>query len=624
MVTGVRTGLSPQAAASRSVQRTQFALLGATVIGLLAFAPIGLSADKSGHFLRSLFQVVAISLLLSWVLAVTVVPLLGSYLLKAGKSADGDALYSGWGYAPYLALIRLGLRRCWSASLIIVAITGACLWGFGYVKQGFFPMTDSPLFFIDYYLPQGTDIRATADEVASLERVLQQDQSVVDVTSFIGRGPARFMATMRPEQPNPAYAHLLVRVADVTEMDQVMARSREKLAAVALDAELQIRRSQFTSSGPSKIEARFYGSDPDVLRRLSDKALDIYLAHDLIDLKTDWRQRELQIVPRFDEERARVAGVGRSDVYRSLAFATYGVRIGLFRDADKLIPIIARAPHDERVDVRGLSDRMVWSSTQHSHIPMSQVVSAFELQPEDNTIYRRDRTRTISALANPPPGHNVIRVFNQVRPDVEAIALPPGYRLEWGGEYEASQDAQRMLLLKVPLTFGIMFLITVLMFGRMRQPIVIWLTVPMIVCGVVISLLVTDMSFTFPAFLGFLSLSGMLIKNCIVLVDEIDKRLAEGAKTLDVIAAASVSRLRPVMLAAGTTIAGMSPLLADPFFAEMAVCIMGGLAFATLLTLVAVPVFYRIAMGRMLTAGEPVVAEAAGVDAQAGPEAAPG
>jgi multidrug efflux pump subunit AcrB len=187
---------------------------------------------------------------------------------------------------------------------------------------------------------------------------------------------------------------------------------------------------------------------------------------------------------------------------------------------------------------------------------------------------------------------------------VEAIEMPAGYRFEWGGEYESSQDAQRLLLRKVPLTFGIMLLITILMFGKLRQPLVIWLTVPMTVCGVVISLLATDLSFTFPSFLGFLSLSGMLIKNCIVLVDEIDQRMAEGRAELATIAEACVSRLRPVMLAAGTTIAGMSPLLADAFFREMAVCIMGGLAFATLLTLVAVPVFYRIAFARELARGE--------------------
>jgi multidrug efflux pump subunit AcrB len=187
---------------------------------------------------------------------------------------------------------------------------------------------------------------------------------------------------------------------------------------------------------------------------------------------------------------------------------------------------------------------------------------------------------------------------------VEAIELPPGYWFEWGGEFEASIEANEMLIGKVPLAFGIMLLITLMMFGKLRQPIVIWLTVPMTVCGVVVGLLVTDLSFTFPSFLGFLSLSGMLLKNCIVLVDEIDKRFDEQGMTLEVMLQASISRMRPVLLAAGTTIAGMSPLLADAFFMEMAVCIMSGLAFATLLTLVAVPVFYRIALGKRIAAAE--------------------
>ena len=272
------------------------------------------------------------------------------------------------------------------------------------------------------------------------------------------------------------------------------------------------------------------------------------------------------------------------------------MQIGLFRDRDKLLPIISRAPVEERNDIRTLPDRLVWSPTQRAHIPMSQIVSRFDLKPEDNRILRRQRIRTMTAQANAPDGHNVTQVFNGMRGEVEAIPLPPGYSLEWGGEFEGSAEARVLLLNKVPLTFGSMFLITVLMFGRLRQPIVIWLTVPMVVCGVVVSLLVTDLPFTFPSFLGLLSLSGMLIKNCIVLVDEIDKRMAEDGASLTVIEEASVSRLRPVMLAAGTTIAGMSPLLGDAFFLEMAVCIMGGLAFATLLTLVAVPVFYRIAL----------------------------
>jgi multidrug efflux pump subunit AcrB len=221
---------------------------------------------------------------------------------------------------------------------------------------------------------------------------------------------------------------------------------------------------------------------------------------------------------------------------------------------------------------------------------------------DDSMIFRRDRVRTIAALANPPVGRNPTRVFDEIRGEVEAIALPAGYRLEWGGEYEASLEANETLTSKIPMAFGLMLLVTFLMFGKVRQPLVIWLTVPMIVCGVVLSLLITDLSFTFPSFLGFLSLSGMLIKNCIVLVDEIDKRLAEETWQLETVVDASVSRLRPVLLATGTTIAGMAPLLRDAFFREMAVCIMGGLAFATLLTLIAVPVFYRIAMGRRLQA----------------------
>ncbi|MDG1204779.1 MAG: efflux RND transporter permease subunit, partial [Pseudomonadales bacterium] len=270
------------------------------------------------------------------------------------------------------------------------------------------------------------------------------------------------------------------------------------------------------------------------------------------------------------------------------------------RDTDKLIPIVARAPADERIDLPGLSDRTVWSPTQRSHIPMSQIIDGFDLVPEDSLIFRQNRVRMVSALSNPPVGQNFTRVFEEMRADVEAIKLPPGYQLEWGGEYEGSQEARQTLGARIPVTFALMFFVTILMFGKLRQPIVIWLTVPMTVCGVVLSLLITDLSFTFPSFLGFLSLSGMLIKNCVVLVDEIDKNIEEDGMNLSSIVAASVSRLRPVMLAAGTTIIGMSPLLSDAFFKEMAVCIMGGLAFATLLTLIALPVFYRIAFSAAL------------------------
>ena len=614
MVIGVRRGLTPAEAAAQSVGRTQYALLGATIIGIVAFGPISLSNDNSGHFLRSLFQVVALSLLLSWVLAISVVPLFGKYLLRSGKEVNRETdggignegvrsdahLYQGILFAPYRLMLRFGLRYAWLSVLIIIGITASCLWAFQFVQQGFFPKTNTPLYYVDYRLPEGSDILTTQVDVLDIEAQLSKQVGVEGVTSFIGRGATRFTTIMKPEQPNPAYAQMVVRVGDVEQMNDMMNESRAWLVNAYPDAEVQVTRAEFTPSGSSKIEARFSGPDATVLRGLAEQTLDLYLQHDLPDRKTDWRQPVMQLVPVFDKERAQLAGVTRSDLSQALAFATFGVQVGLYREADKLLPIVARAPMHERGDIENLLNRMVWSPTARQHTPMSQIVSSIELQTDNATIFRRDRQRTIKAQANPPLGDNPTATFNRIRGDIEAIELPVGYKLEWGGEYEASKQADATITQRIPLAFGIMFFITILMFGRLKQPIIIWLTVPMTICGVVLGLLATDLAFTFPSFLGFLSLSGMLIKNCIVLVDEIDKRFDEIGFSIDTMIEASISRLRPVLLATGTTIAGMAPLLGDAFFLEMAVCIMAGLAFATLLTLMAVPVFYRLALGRKI------------------------
>ena len=600
MVIGVRRGLSPAEAASGSVRRTQFALLGATIIGITAFGPISLSNDAGGHFLRSLFQVVAISLLLSWVLAITVVPLLGSYLLKAREAVAEKDLYTGILYAPYRGLLGFGLRRSWITTILIIGVTGACIYSAQYMKQAFFPSTNTPLFYVDYRLPEGSDIHSTLDGVIELESLISEYEGVEAVTSFVGRGATRFTTIMKPEQPNSSYAQLVVRVYNLDEMDRLMSQIDARLQAEKPDAQIQVTRAEFTSGSTSKFEVRFSGPDNEVLRDLGEQALSIYLEHDLIDRKIDWRQPALKLVPEFNETRARLAGITRADLAQSLAYSSQGISVGIFRDADKVIPIVARAPLEERGGIERLMDRLAWSPTQQTYIPISQIVSRFELQAEDATIFRLDRFRTVQAQANPPKGFNFNLLFAEVRGQIEAIPLPPGYRMEWGGEFEANSRAYEVINQKIPFALLIMFVITVLMFGKLKQPIVIWLTVPMTFCGVALGLLATDLSFTFPSFLGFLSLSGMLIKNCIVLVDEIDKRFDESDFSLATMTEASISRLRPVILAAGTTIAGMSPLLADAFFKEMAVCIMSGLAFATLLTLLAVPVFYRIALGKRL------------------------
>ncbi|MBV1876621.1 MAG: efflux RND transporter permease subunit [Pseudomonadales bacterium] len=601
MVIGVRRGLSPAAAASESVGRTQYALLGATIIGIMAFGPISLSNDNAGHFLVSLFQVVAISLLLSWVLAITVVPLFGKYLLKPTTIVDEGTLYSGRFFAPYRFLLNFGLRHAWLTSIAIIIVTFACISSFQFVKKGFFPTTNTPLFYVDYWLPEGTDIHTTATDIVQLESLVAELPGVTAVSSFIGRGASRFSATISPEQPSSAYAQMIVRVDDIKQMNAIMSQAGKQLRGLSPDADIQVSRAEFSPSGNSKIEARFLGPDAGVLRDLAEQAQQVFLQHNLRDRKIDWRQPVLQLVPKFDESRARLAGITRTDLSQALAYATFGVQVGLFRDDNKLLPIIARAPANERDDIESLMERLVWSPDQQRHVPLSTIISSMELQTTNAIINRRDRVREIEALANPPFGHNTARTFEKIRGEVEAIPLPPGYVLVWGGEYEGAQRSNKSFASKIPLALGSMFLVTILMFGRLRQPIIIWLTVPMTVCGIVLGLLATNLSFTFPSFLGMLSLSGMLIKNCIVLVDEIDKRFDEQGYTLQVMLEASISRMRPVLLAAGTTIAGMSPLLGDAFFLEMAVSIMGGLAFATLITLLAVPVFYRVALGKQIS-----------------------
>ncbi|BBI74929.2 hypothetical protein HAALTHF_42610n [Vreelandella aquamarina] len=265
---------------------------------------------------------------------------------------------------------------------------------------------------------------------------------------------------------------------------------------------------------------------------------------------------------------------------RLYSLPSSGIRAGTYREGEHLLPIVARPPAAERDDVALLENRNVWSAAQQRFVPISQVVSSFDTDSEEALIQRRNRVRTLTVGADPAEGYTAAQAFGGIREEIEAMTLPPGYQLSWGGEHEDSGDAQEALAQQLPISLLVMLLTSILLFGKLKQPLIIWLVVPMSVCGVVIGLLVTGLPFSFTALLGMLSLSGMLMKNAIVLVDEIDGQIKEGKARFSALVDASISRLRPVFLAAGTTILGMLPLLADAFFNSMAVTIMGGLAFA--------------------------------------------
>ena len=593
MLINMQRGMKAPAAASEAARRTQVPLLGATVIGIMAFAGIGLSPDATGEFLFSLFAVIGMSLMLSWVLAITVTPLFGTYLLKVAPDAHERDPYAGLTYGAYRNVLKGALQVRTLTIVGLVAITAASYYGFGHVKQQFFPDSSTPLFFVNYELRQGSDIHATARDIELISDIIEEQPGVTSVASFIGQGASRFMLTYAPEQPNPAYGQLIVRTENIEMIDSLAAGLRNVLSRTFPAAQIRTERLVFGPGGGAKIEARFQGPDAQVLRTLAKQAAQIFRESGaLIDIRHDWRQRGLALQPYVNAERARLAGVSRTDVSQSLQYGADGIRAGTYWEGDEEIPIFVRAPLAEREGANALDNRLVFSSSAQTYLPITQVVDRFETRAEETLIRRRDRVRTLTVLADPANGLTPDQALKTVMSRVESMPLPRGYQLQWGGEYENAGKAQASLGRQMPISFLVMLIISILLFGKLRQPLIIWLVVPMAGCGVVAGLLGTGLPFSFTALLGLLSLSGMLMKNAIVLVDEIDAQIAEGKERFNAIVEASVSRLRPVLLAAGTTILGMVPLLGDAFFASMSVTIMGGLAFASILTLVAVPVFY--------------------------------
>ncbi|MCP4767901.1 MAG: efflux RND transporter permease subunit [Gammaproteobacteria bacterium] len=589
----LQKGQDAKQASIEVVKQTALPLLGATVIAILAFAAIGTSDDNTGEFCRSLFQVVLISLMLSWVTAVSVTPLLCVMFLKPpAAGAEQKDPYESLLYRSYKGLLLGAIRRKVIAIGLVVAVFASALWGFGLVQQSFFPPSTRPQFMVDLWLPQGTHIDRMTAKVESIEDYVKGLEGVTHVTSLVGKGGMRFLLTYTPEKTNSAYAQLLVDVEEPEFLDSLLPQVESHLADNYPDLLGYASRFQLGPGSTGKIQARFSGPDGKVLRQLAEQTQAIYHAdYDSKAVRTDWRQRVKLVQPTLAEEQANLNGITRNDVANTILQAFQGATVGIYRENDLLLPIIMRAEQQYRSDISSIQNLQIWSPAAGAMIPLRQVVSGFESTFEDEIIQRRNRKPTITVYSDPNTGL-ASNLFTRVRAKVEALDLPPGYELEWGGEYEDSGNAQAGLVASLPMFIMAMILITVVLFNSLKQPLIIWLTVPLSLIGVTVGLLSTGQPFGFMALLGFLSLIGMLIKNAIVLIDEINLQWGEGKQLLDAIVDSGASRLRPVLMAASTTALGLIPLLFDAFFVSMAVTIIFGLGFATLLTMVVVPVLY--------------------------------
>lgn len=600
---GMQKRLSKVEAASLIVKQTKWPLLAATFIAIIAFAPIGLSPDATGEFASSLFYVLLISLLLSWVTAITITPFFASLLFKNNaitkqdNNEEHDDPYKGGIYRAYKRVLEFTLKLPKATMLVMLLLFVSAGYGFGFVKQAFFPSSNLPMFYLEYRLPSGSDIRATSEVGAELELYTGQLDKVQFVSSTIGRGATRFMLTYKMEMNYSNYGQLIIRVKDKDSIVPVIANLREHLAINYPSVESKITRVNIGPASGAKIEARISGSDPIVLRQLSDQTKQILAADKgAMNITDDWKNMTKVIRPVFNAKAAREVGIAKSDIDNLLLTNYRGKAVGVYRDGTERLPILIRLPADERQTINTLEDMQIYSPVLRQYVPITQVVSEFKLEFEDPVIMRRDRKRTITVMAD----HDILsdetaaQLFARVKPKIEQIELPSGYQITWGGEFEASGKAQKPIFSSLPLGYGMMFIITILLFNSFRTATVIWTTVPLAIIGVSFGFLTTGIPFGFMSLLGLLSLSGMLIKNGIVLVEQINLEKAEGRAFYDAIVHASVSRVRPVSMAAITTVLGMLPLLTDDFFKSMAVVIMFGLSFATVLTLIVVPVMYSL------------------------------
>ena len=599
MMIGLSKGKSKRQAAKEVVSQNRYPLLGATVIAITAFAPIGLSPDTTGEFIGSLFWVLCYSLFLSWLTALTLTPFFFDMfypdkLESVGQSSDNDP-YKGIVFVVFRRLLTYAIHYRFVTLTLAIALLAGVLSFSGQVKNAFFPNATTPLFFVDLWLPEGADILQTEETVKRLESRVNDMDQVVQVTSVTGGGAQRFTLTYSPEQRYASFGQLIVETRDKASREARMEEVIEQLRTDFPNVHYKVQALQVGPSAKASLEARIFGEDPEELRKIGVRVQAIFENEPLADsVRLSWGNREAVIVPEFLEEQARRLGVSRESLHQALLLNNQGQQVGVYREGSDLIPIIMRSREEQRFDIENLTSINVWSEEQGRYVSAGNVINAINTELRDPLIKRRNRERMLAVYAEPMPlsGETAASVLERIRPQVDALELPHGYSIEWGGEYETSSEAQTSLFSSLPLGLLGMFIISMLLFGSFRQALSIWMIVPLMMIGIIGGLVLLGAPFTFMALLGTLSLIGMVLKNAIVLVEEINIQLEQQDDAFTAVVEAAVSRVRPVLMAAVTTMLGMIPLFSDAFFASMAVVIVFGLGVATVLTLVVLPVVY--------------------------------
>ncbi len=594
MLVGVERGKSIEDAASESVEGSKWAMLGGTFIAVLAFAPVGLSKAQAGEFLRSLLQVVGISMLLSWFAALIAAPVLGKFMLKASKQ-EGDP-YDRFLFRLYRSILEGCLRHRTLTIIATVAMFSVSMYLFTAIETSFFPDAETVYYSVDLWSQEGTSIEAQERNTKELADYIASQPGVKNITQFIGGGGLRFMLTYSPPENNTAFSQLMIETEDGAMTRPILMKTQEYINERMPHAEGICRLFARGSGMSEKIGVRFYGEDPVILRGLAKQALEIMEQDSASQfLRMDWRETVEVIRPHILKDQMQNLGLSRPLINAALQTATTGMTIGAFRDGDKSLSIYAALIPEERNNITLLSSLPVWSPAVNKSVPLGTVFTNLETVFEDDIIIHRDRSRMITAMSEVKLGMNADAMLARIKPKIESMELPLGYTLEWGGQSELSDESIAGMAVAFPPAILIMFVVMIFLFNGFRQTIIIFLSLPLIMIGVVGGLWIADMDLSFLAIVGILSLVGMLAKNSIVLLDQVSADFDAGRDKYTAIVEDGVSRLRPVAMSAVTTVLGMVPLVWDVMFGPMAVTIMAGLTVSTILTLLVIPVLTAVA-----------------------------
>lgn len=619
----LKRGKPRQEAMTSIGKRTAMPLLGATLIAILAFLPVFLSPDTAGVYVRDLFIVLAVSLLLSWILALVQVPLMADNWLKPDTSAKNeDSLYNGRVYAWLRTALNFGLRHRVSSILIAVVLVALSAYGYKYMRHGFFPDMEYDQLYMEYKLPEGTNSTQVASDLKEIRAYLKSRPEIRDITTSVGGTPARYNLVRSIATPSLSYGELIIDFespeALVENMDEIQAELLKRYP----DAYVKMKRYNIMYK-KYPIEALFTGPDPAVLHALADSARKIMEETPEVSLiTTDWEPSMPLLAIDYDQSSARRSGLSRQDISTSVLTAAGGIPVGNFyegihkntiylkcaeADGEKMdnlenVPLFSMMPSigglaDEELLLKiksGTVDRSNLIESVMQTTPLKQIGKGINMEWEDPVVPRYNGQRAQTVMCSPSPGLETEKARTAIAKKIEQIKLPEGYQLQWKGEKDASTQTMHYLFKNVPLSIVLMIAILIMLFKDYRKPAIILCCIPLLAIGIVGAMLLSGQSFTFCAIVGALGLVGMMMKNCIVLMDEIGEQIGAGTPPAEALISSSESRLRPVMMASLTTILGMIPLLSDAMFGSMAATIMGGLLFSTLATLFFVPVLYAM------------------------------